>query len=100
MTLGTVGTSGPLVLLDRTTLFGTALEFSLPSQARNPFAIDMNEKAKELGVPTTELANNGGLLNGLLPLGQGLIGNLGSVFLHDANHVPVRMKKKDINSDY
>ena len=99
MTLGTVGTSGPLVLLDGATLLGTALELSLFAQTRDPFSVDVDEEAKELGVPTTELANNGGLLDGLLPLGQGLIGNLGSVFLHDANHVPVRMKKKDINSD-
>ena len=87
-TLGTVGASDPLVFLDDTTLLGTTLQLSFLAQTRDPLSIDMNKESKELGVPTTELTDNGGLLDRLLALGQGLVGDLGSVVLHDANHVP------------
>lgn len=94
LALGTVGAGGSLALLNGTALLGTTLEFSLSAQTRNPFSIDMDKEAEELWVPTTELANYGSLLDGLLPLGQGLVGHLRAVLLHDADHVPDDVERR------
>ena len=87
--LGSIGSSHSLVLHERTTLFNAPLQFSLSPQSWNPFPIDVHKVPKEFWVPTTELADNGGLLDWLLSLGERLVGDFGSVVLHDANHVPV-----------
>jgi hypothetical protein len=79
------------VLLRGYTLFLTTLELSFPAKTGDPFAIDMDKVPKELWIPTPELTDNGSLLNGLLSLGERLIGDFRAVFLHDANHVPVKV---------
>jgi hypothetical protein len=90
VTLGTVRASRRFVLqIMSATFLGTALQFSFPAKARDPFAIDMDKESKEFRVPATELADDGCLLDGLLAFGQGLIGDFRSVVLHDPNHVPV-----------
>lgn len=78
-----------LVLLHGTALFNPTLQFAFTSQTRDPFPVDVNKITKELGIPTTELTHNGSLLDGLLALGQRLIGDFGTIFLHDANHISV-----------
>jgi len=68
--------------------FDAPLELPLPSQFWHPLPVVVKKEAKKVWVPATELPHYGGVLDGLLALlGQGLVGDLRSVALHDADHV-------------
>lgn len=48
----------------------------------------VEEETEEIGIPATELADDGSFLYGLLPLlRKSLVGDFGSIFLHDTDHI-------------
>ena len=50
----------------------------------------MEEETEEIRIPATELAHDGGFLDRLLALlRKSLVGDFGSVFLHDPDHITV-----------
>lgn len=52
----------------------------------------MEEEAEEFRIPATELTHDRCFLDILFPLlRECLVGNFRSVFLHDSNHITVRL---------
>ena len=91
-----VGLDSCALLCDqkKAAFFGATSEFSFPSELGNPFTIVVEKEAEELRIPPTKLTHDRCFLDILFPLlRKSLIGNLRSVFLHDANHITVRLKR-------
>jgi len=82
------------VFLHRSTLFNATFQFTFLAQLRDPLPIDVDEVTKKLRIPSSKLTDNGRLLDGVLTLGQGLVGNFGSIFLHDLDHVAEKASKE------
>lgn len=87
----TIGACNTAVLLgdqQQPTLVDASPQLPLPPQFWHPLAVVVKKEPKKVGIPATELTHDGGFLDGLLALlGEGLVGDLRSVVLHDADHV-------------
>jgi len=83
------------LLLDHLALLGASTKFAFPAELGHPLSVDVGEVPKELRIPATELADDGFLLDLVLATGHGLVGDLGPVFLHDAEHVTEGREKKE-----
>ena len=55
----------------------------------------MEEVPEEIWIPPAELPDDRCLLDGILALWECLAGYLTSILLHDADHVTVKLKKKE-----
>jgi hypothetical protein len=74
----------------KTAFFSATSEFSFPSKLWDPFAVVVEEETKEIRIPATELTHDGSFLYALFPLlGKSLVGDFGSIILHDTDHITI-----------